>query len=464
MLYSSTRGKDNNINFVKVMLNGLAKDGGLYVPNNIPKISKKKLQELKSLSYVDLAYEVTKDFVVSKDISREEYRLILKKTYSKKFGDEIINIDRLNNNEFILNLFHGPTFAFKDYALQLLGNLYDFILKKKNLKLTIIGATSGDTGSAAIYGCSKSEKINMFILFPKSKVSEVQRRQMTTFGAHNVTNISVKGNFDDCQKLVKDLFNKNNQSMEYNFAAINSINWVRILGQIIYYFWSYFKVEKNMNPINYVVPTGNFGNVYAGFISKRMGLPIKKLIVCSNKNDILTRFLSNGIMEKKVARESISPSMDIQVSSNFERLLHHFLKDSKKLSNLINKMDQEGKYSVPKKLLTEILEEFVGGSVSDNKTKKSIKKIYDDFNIVTDPHTAVGYSIGKKLLKNNEKRIYLSTAHFSKFFNTVSNALNIRLKYPQKMKEILRKKEQYLTINNEIKEIKKVIDEKVKKN
>ena len=236
MLYSSTRGNDNNINFVQVMLNGLAKDGGLYVPNNIPKISKKKLQELKNLSYVDLAYEVTKDFVVSKDISRQEYKLILKKTYSKKFGDEIINIDRLNNNEFILNLFHGPTFAFKDYALQLLGNLYDFILKKKKLNLTIIGATSGDTGSAAIYGCSKSKKINMFILFPKSKVSEVQRKQMTTFGASNVTNISVKGNFDDCQKLVKDLFNKNSETMEYNFAAINSINWVRILGQIIYYF------------------------------------------------------------------------------------------------------------------------------------------------------------------------------------------------------------------------------------
>ena len=245
----------------------------------------------------------------------------------------------------------------------------------------------------------------MFILFPKSKVSEVQRKQMTTFGASNVTNISVKGNFDDCQKLVKDLFNKNSKTMEYNFAAINSINWVRILGQIIYYFWSYFKVEKNMIPINYVVPTGNFGNVYAGFISKRMGLPIKKLIVCSNKNDILTRFFSNGTMKKKVARESLSPSMDIQVSSNFERLLHHFLKDSKKVFNLINKMDKKGKYSVSKQLLTRILKEFEGGSVSDNKTKKSIKKIYEEFNIITDPHTAVGYSVGKKLLKNNEKSV-----------------------------------------------------------
>ena len=460
MLYSSTRGNDKNVDFVQVMLNGLAKDGGLYVPNKIPKISKKKLQELKTLSYEDLAYEVTKEFVVSKDISREEYKLILKKTYNKRFGDEIISIDRLNKNEFILNLFHGPTFAFKDYALQLLGNLYDFILKKKKLNLTIIGATSGDTGSAAIYGCSKSKKINMFILFPKNKVSEVQRKQMTTFQASNVTNISVKGNFDDCQKLVKDLFNRNSKSLEYNFAAINSINWVRILGQIIYYFWSYFKVEKNMIPINYVVPTGNFGNVYAGFISKRMGLPIKKLIVCSNKNDILTRFFSNGVMKKKVARESLSPSMDIQVSSNFERLLHHFLKDGKKVSNLLNKMDKEGTYSVPKKLLIQILKEFMGGSVSDSKTKKTIKKIYDDFKIITDPHTAVGYSIGKKLLKNNEKRVYLSTAHFSKFIKTVRNSLKIRLTYPQEMREILKKKEHCLTISNEIDEIKRVIDEK----
>ncbi len=463
MLYSSTRVNDNDVNFSQVMLNGLAKDGGLYVPNFIPKISKKKLQELKNLSYEDLAYEVTKDFVLSKDISKDDYKLILKKTYSKKFGDKIVTIDKLNNNEFILNLFHGPTFAFKDYALQLLGNLYDFILKKKKLKLTIIGATSGDTGSAAIYGCSKSEKVDMFILFPKDKVSEVQRKQMTTFDASNVTNISVKGNFDDCQKLVKDLFKKNTKSMEYNFAAINSINWVRILGQIIYYFWSYFKVEKNMTPINYVVPTGNFGNVYAGFISKRMGLPIKKLIVCSNKNDILTRFFSNGIMKKKNTRESLTPSMDIQVSSNFERLLHHFLKDSKKVSYLMEKMDKNGQYSVPQKLLIEILKEFEGGSISDDKIKKAIKKIYDNFNIITDPHTAVGYSVGKKILKNDEKRVYLSTAHFSKFFNTVSDSLKINLIYPQKLKEILEKKEQYLIISNQVDEIKKVIDEKTSK-
>ena len=206
MLYSSTRGNDNNINFVQVMLNGLAKDGGLYVPNNIPKISKKKLQELKNLSYVDLAYEVTKDFVVSKDISRQEYKLILKKTYSKKFGDEIINIDRLNNNEFILNLFHGPTFAFKDYALQLLGNLYDFILKKKKLNLTIIGATSGDTGSAAISALSRYQNIEVFILYPQGRVTEIQRKQMTTSQSNNVHALAVETDFDGCQAMVKELF------------------------------------------------------------------------------------------------------------------------------------------------------------------------------------------------------------------------------------------------------------------
>ena len=286
---------------------------------------------------------------------------------------------------------------------------------------------------------------------------------MTTIIQKGCFPIAVKTDFDGCQELVKSCFNDKDFKKEVSLSAINSINWVRILGQVIYYFWSYFKVETNMTPVNYVVPTGNFGNVYAGFISKRMGLPIKKLIVCSNKNDILTRFFSNGTMEKKVARESLSPSMDIQVSSNFERLLHHFLKDRKKVSSLINKMDKEGKYSVPKRLLTEILKEFAGGSVSDSKTKQSIKKIYNDFNIIIDPHTAVGYSIGKKLLKNNEKRVYLSTAHFSKFFNTVNNSLKISLTYPKKMKEILKKKEYYLTINNEIDEIKRVIDEKILK-
>ena len=251
MFYSSTRGQDNNVSFFNVLLNGLSTDGGLYVPNKLPKIKNEDLIKFKHLSYSELAFEITKDFVISDEISKNDYWYIVKKTYGKEFGKDIISMENLNDKEYILNLFHGPTFAFKDYALQLLGNLYDFILKKKKINITILGATSGDTGSAAIYGCSKSERANVFILFPKGKVSEIQRKQMTTYDRNNVTNIEVEGNFDDCQKLVKDFFKLNNRVKKYNLAAINSINWVRILGQLVYYFWSYLKVENKFNPIKY---------------------------------------------------------------------------------------------------------------------------------------------------------------------------------------------------------------------
>ena len=459
MLYSSTRGQDNNVSFLNVLLNGLSKDGGLYVPNSFPKIKKQDLIRLKHLSYSELAFEITKDFVLSDDISKDDYRNIVKKTYGKEFSKDIISIDSLNNKEHILNLFHGPTFAFKDYALQLLGNLYDFILKSKKLKLTILGATSGDTGSAAIYGCSKSTRANVFVLFPKGKVSEIQRKQMTTYDSDNVTNIEVEGNFDDCQKWVKDFFKLNNRIRKYNLAAINSINWVRILGQLVYYFWSYLRVEDKFNPINFVVPTGNFGNVYAGFVCKIMGLPIKKLIVCSNRNDILTRFFLTGRMKKEKVFKSLSPSMDIQVSSNFERLLFYYIKDGTRVDNLFTKLEKNGEFKVNNQILSLILNEFYGGMLSDEDTLKAIKAIFVNHNIIVDPHTAVGYSVGKKILSDKDKRIYFATAHYSKFFETVSKSVNKKLTYPIEFRKILKKKERFITMTNSIKCLKKVIDE-----
>ena len=460
MNYSSTRGKDKDLNFVDVMLNGLAKDGGLYVPDKIPKFNLKDLEKIRNLRYCDLAYNLTMPFIVNKEISEEEYKCICEKTYSSSFGKELISINKLNEKEYILNLFHGPTYAFKDYALQLLGNLYDFILKKKKKQLTIVGATSGDTGSAAIYGCSKSKNVNMFILFPKGKVSEIQRKQMTTYNKRNVTNIAVKGNFDDCQKLVKDLFKLNVKKDKYNLAAINSINWVRILGQIVYYFWSYFQVEHEMKPVNFVVPTGNFGNAYAGFISKLMGLPINKIVISSNRNDILTRFFSSGLMEKADVFKSLSPSMDIQVSSNFERLLFHFLKDPNKISKFFNDLDKNGVFSINKKKLKEILENFKAGKLNDNQTKKSIKLMFDENEVVIDPHTAVGFSVGRKVLNKNEKRVYLATAHHGKFIETVKDSINKDIEYPKKLFQIIDRKETYETINNNLHELESLIDSK----
>ena len=440
MNYSSTRGKDNDISFVQAMLNGLAKDGGLYVPKGIKKLTNSELMELSELSYQKLAFEITKLFVGIDEINQKDFKKICEETYSTNFGKQIISLKELNENEFILNLFHGPTFAFKDFALQLLGNLYDYVLKKKKIKLTILGATSGDTGSAAINGCQKAENAKIFILFPLKKISEIQRKQMTTITNKNVFNIAVKGNFDDCQRLVKDFFSINNKSNKYNLAAINSINWVRIMGQLVYYFWSYFKVEKNLVPINYVVPTGNFGNVYAGFVSKYMGLPIKKLIVGSNKNDILTRFFSSGEMKKEKVNESLSPSMDIQVSSNFERLIYYYTEDSLYVSKLYEELDKKGKFKIKKEIYNQMLKDFEGGSISDNETKKTINKIFKKFNIIIDPHTAVGYAVGKKLLKDSEKRIYLATAHHAKFIETVRESINKDVKYPATLESILEKR------------------------
>lgn len=458
MKYLSTRGGEDDVSFTSVLLNGLAKDGGLYVPKSFPKFSFKDLKNLSHMNYSDLCYEVTKSFISESDIPHKDYKKICYETYDNKFSENIINIDKLSQSENILNLYHGPTLAFKDFALQLLGNIYDYILKKKKIELTILGATSGDTGSAAIYGCSKSKKIKTFILFPYGKVSEIQRRQMTTFKNKNVFCVAIKGDFDDCQKLVKDFFNYKEKKI--NLAAVNSINWVRIMGQLVYYFWSYFKVEKNLERISYVVPTGNFGNVYAGYISKKMGLPINKLVVSSNKNDILTRFFETGIMERKETIKTISPSMDIQVSSNFERLLYDYSKSSGLIKKLYRDLGVRGHFSLDSKLLDLMRVSFSYGRLSDKETLISIEKIFKKYRIILDPHTAVGYSIGQAVLDNSEKRIYLATAHYSKFIDTVKKVIDDQVLLPPRILSIMKKKERFDLLKNNLQELMEYVKNK----
>ena len=461
MKYSSTRGEEKSVTFDKVLLNGLASDGGLYVPEKFPKFKLEEISKMKNLNYFELAHKVTEKFV-QPIISSKDYFLICKKTYLEFSKGEIISLTKLNSYESILNLYHGPTYAFKDYALQLLGNLYDYILKKKKISLTILGATSGDTGSAAINGCSDSDLINMFILFPHNKVSEIQRKQMTTITKKNVFNLAINGNFDDCQFLVKEMFKNNKQKKNFNLAAINSINWVRIMGQIVYYFWSYLKFCNFKDDVIFSVPTGNFGNVYAGFVAKKMGLPIKKLIVASNSNDVLTRFFKSGKMEKKKAVTTISPSMDIQISSNFERLLYfYFENNSNKINELYNKLEKKGQFVVKKKLLQEILKTFDKGKLSDNYTKNTIKKIFEKYQIIVDPHTAVGINIGKKKYKN-VKKIFLATAHYGKFINTVRGILGSHLELPKDLKKLNYKKEKFEVLENSISELERFMKTKLK--
>lgn len=456
MLYSSTRGNDNNLKFVDVLLNGLARDGGLYVPNSVQLYNDEELNFLRTLDYPNLAFEITKHFI-SREITNKEYKNICIKSYKNVFGQKIITFNKLNESEFIANLFHGPTYAFKDFALQLLGNIYDFILKKKRKKLTILGATSGDTGSAAIHGCSKSDNVKIFILFPYKKISEVQRKQMTTVNKKNVFNIAVKGNFDDCQSLVKKYFKLNNENKKLNLAAVNSINWVRIMGQIVYYFWAYFRLSKNNSPMSFVVPTGNFGNAYAGYVSKKMGLPVRKIVISSNKNDILTRFFNTGKMTLKKTLTSLSPSMDIQVSSNFERLLYDFYDDGKIIDKLFQELEEKKKFSVGKLHLDKMRDIFEYGKISDIATKKTIEKINKNYNVIIDPHTAVGLSVGNEKLNKKEKRVYLATAHYSKFIDTVKDSVDQKIDYPVKLKKILNKKEKFKIIENNIEQLNTLI-------
>lgn len=280
---------------------------------------------------------------------------------------------------------------------------------------------------------------------------------MTTFNKSNVFNIAVNGNFDDCQKLVKDFFNINNKKKEVNLAAVNSINWVRIMGQLVYYFWSFFRVSDDLNPISFVVPTGNFGNAYAGFVSKKMGLPIEKIVVGSNKNDILTRFFKSGKMLIKKPKKTLSPSMDIQVSSNFERLLFEYIADGKMISKHFKKLETNGEFEVCSENLERMKCIFKSGKLNDEKTKETIKFIKDKYNIILDPHTAVGIAVGKKELSNQDKRVYLATAHYGKFLDTINLSLCKKIKYPVKLEKLTKKKEKYYEIDNKLEEFKSFV-------
>ncbi|MBT5373397.1 MAG: threonine synthase, partial [Rhodospirillaceae bacterium] len=318
MQYISTRGTAPALPFDDVLLTGLARDGGLYVPEIWPRFTADEMHGMADLSYPDLAARIIAPFI-GETIAPDECAALVADAYADFTHDPVAPLRKLGENEWLLELFHGPTLAFKDYALQLVGRLFDDVLARRGERITIVGATSGDTGSAAIAACRGSKAIDIFMLHPQGRVSEVQRRQMTTVADANVFNIAIEGTFDDCQNIVKALFNDLAFRDEVHLSAVNSINWARIVAQIVYYFWAALQVGGTDKPVSFAVPTGNFGNVFAGYCAYKMGLPIKKLIVGANSNDILSRFFDSGTMEMKGVHPTISPSMDIQVSSNFER-------------------------------------------------------------------------------------------------------------------------------------------------
>ena len=455
MKYVSTRNNTKEFNFSEVFIKGLADDGGLFIPKTIPKLSSGDLQKFSKLNYQDLAKEIIFLFCES-DIKKSELSNIIDKSYLNFREKNVVNLSKIGKNK-LLELFHGPTLAFKDIAMQFIGNLYDHQLQNIGKKINVVVATSGDTGSAAIDAIKSKDKMNIFVLHPNNKVSSIQRKLMTTVRDKNVFNIAIEGNFDDCQNLVKSMFADNKFSNSINMSGVNSINWVRIIAQTVYYFLSYFQTCKVNERINFSVPTGNFGDVYAGYLSKKMGLPIDKLIVATNQNDILYRAISKGEYKANSVVETLSPSMDIQVASNFERLIYDINeKNADKTKKIMQEIKINKKYLIEKKELDKIKEDFVSETVSEKELLSCIKKVYENHKIIIDPHTAVGLSALEKINLNG-KSVVLSTAHPCKFPEAINKAINVKSELPTELKYILGEKENFDVIQNDIEDIKKYI-------
>jgi len=459
MEYISTRNKKKTFFFKDVFLKGLAPDGGLFVPKIISSYSSQELNNLRNLTYKKLATKIIFKFC-SDEFSEKEIKDLINYSYKNFRVEDVVTVKKLGNIN-LLELFHGPTLAFKDIAMQVIGNMYEKILKKNNLNINIIVATSGDTGAAAISAIRDRKNMKIFVLHPDKKISSTQRRFMTTVDSNNVFNLAIDGNFDDCQKLVKSMFLDKNFSNSINMSGVNSINWSRIFVQIVYYFFSYFKIARENEKINFSVPTGNFGDIYAGYIAKKMGLPINKLVIATNKNDILKRVIKTGLYKPLKVEHTISPSMDIQVASNFERLIFDIcLNDSNKTLKLMNDLKEKGEFKLEKEELKKINENFYSESLSEEETKLIINEIYKVEKKLIDPHTAVGIGVVKKVpLKGNT--IVLSTAHPAKFSDVVMKETNVKPELPENLKDILTKKEKYEKIPVNLKSIQNYILKKI---
>jgi len=448
MKYISTRNNIKKLTFEQVFIKGLSEEGGLFIPEKIEKFDYKELEELSNLNYSSLAFHIIKLFT-GDFIDEKSLKHLINKSYSNFRDDNVVKISKYNHN-YLLELYHGPTLAFKDIAMQLIGNFYEYYLEKNNKKINIIVATSGDTGAAAIDAIKGKKNINIFVLHPHNKISSVQRKLMTTNEDNNVFNLAINGNFDDCQNLVKLMFSDIDFADSINMSGVNSINWARIIAQTVYYFYSYFQIgKKNMS---FSVPTGNFGDVYAGYIAKQMGLPIGKLIVATNQNDILHRAISNGDYKSNKVQETLSPSMDIQVASNFERLLYDLYgKNSEMLTNVMKSI-KKNSFKIEKDVLARLREDFDSESLKETEIIKIIKNFYEKNKIIIDPHTAIGVGAVEKL--NLTNAVILATAHPCKFPTAIEKAISKSEKLPESLNYIYDKEEKFQVISNDLEKVK----------
>lgn len=449
--YISTRAAAPALSFDDVLLAGLARDGGLYVPERWPRLSPGDLRALRGLSYPELALRVMQPFLGGR-IAEESLGPLVRAAYASFDHQAVVPLKQLGAAEWLLELFHGPTLAFKDVALQLVGRLFDHVLRRRGERVVIVGATSGDTGSAAIEACREREAIDIFILHPRGRVSEVQRRQMTTVDAPNVWNVAIEGSFDDCQDLVKAMFNDQPFRDAMRLSAVNSINWARIMAQIPYYVWAAAALGAPDREIAFAVPTGNFGNVYAAYAAREMGLPVSQLVIGSNRNDILTRFLERGAMEIRAVVPTLSPSMDIQVSSNFERLLFDLLgRDGGKLAAAMGRLRAEGRLAIDEPAWRAARRLFSGHRLDDDATKQAIAELRRETGELLDPHTAIGVMAGRAERRDPAvPLVALATAHPAKFPDAVEAATGIRPTLPPRLADLLARPERFTALPNQL--------------
>ncbi|WP_270166617.1 threonine synthase [Paenibacillus sp. SYP-B4298] len=452
MKYFSTRGNVAGVGFIDAVLMGLADDGGLLLPEQIPHLTEADLARWSKLDYKALAHEIFSIYVDG-DISPEDLTELIEQSYSTFRDPAVTPVRKLSDEAYVLELFHGPTFAFKDIALQFLGNLYSYISRKRNSIINILGATSGDTGASAIEGVRGKEGIRICILHPHQKVSRVQELQMTTVDDANVLNLAVKGNFDDCQQLIKELFADVEFKTKHHLRAINSINFARILAQTVYYFYAYFQVAAQHADakINFSVPTGNFGDIFAGYLAKRMGLPIHKLILATNENNILERFVKEGAYQLGEFRMTHSPSMDIQIASNFERYLFYLHNgDAAQVERLMRQFKAEGQITIGSEQLTQVQTDFAAHGVSNDECLGTIRQTHETTGYLLDPHTACGIAAAKTHSGSGEITVTLATAHPAKFDESIQLA-QIEQTFPAEISALF-DKPQHQTIVDHSKE------------
>ncbi len=458
MQYLSTRASAPLINFEQAATRGLAGDGGLYVPAKWPRLTTDEIRSLKGLPYTDLAVRIMSLFA-GDAVPAQALREIISDAYGDFDDPRVAPLRELRPGLAMLELFHGPTLSFKDYALQFLGRFMDWSLRNRQSHLTVVGATSGDTGSAAIYAVRGLSTIDLYMLHPDTRVSPMQRLQMTTCEHSNIHNFAVRGTFDDCQAMVKQIFADDDIGSRLCLGAVNSINWGRIAAQIVYYFHAALQLGAPDTRVSFSVPTGNFGNVFAGYAASAMGLPIGKMIVCSNENDILTRFFETGAMRKHEVKSTLSPSMDIQVSSNFERFLFEMLdRDGAAVSAKMSEFAATGTFSVEDAVLDRARSHFEACRVSNDETRSAIAEQYAESGLIVDPHTAIALTCAKRLHPETEgPMVVISTAHPAKFSDTIAESIDRRIELPSTLTSLQDRRERYGTIDPDANELKRRI-------